>query len=46
VRYVHFGEGAYETTEQAIRTLLAEAGDDEWSAHLRRVGTGEPTPVL
>jgi cytochrome c biogenesis protein CcdA/thiol-disulfide isomerase/thioredoxin len=27
VRYVHFGEGAYETTERAIRSLLAEAGD-------------------
>jgi cytochrome c biogenesis protein CcdA/thiol-disulfide isomerase/thioredoxin len=27
VRYVHFGEGAYETTETAIRSLLAEAGD-------------------
>jgi cytochrome c biogenesis protein CcdA/thiol-disulfide isomerase/thioredoxin len=29
VRYAHFGEGAYGTTEQAIRSLLAEAGDDE-----------------
>ncbi|HYU60683.1 MAG TPA: cytochrome c biogenesis protein DipZ [Solirubrobacterales bacterium] len=29
VRYVHFGEGGYETTEEAIRTLLAQAGDDE-----------------
>ena len=27
VRYVHFGEGAYDETEQAIRSLLAEAGD-------------------
>jgi len=27
VRYVHFGEGEYEETEAAIRTLLAEAGD-------------------
>ena len=27
VRYVHFGEGEYETTEAAIRSLLAEAGD-------------------
>jgi len=26
VRYVHFGEGAYEETEAAIRSLLAEAG--------------------
>ncbi len=29
VRYVHFGEGEYETTERAIRTLLREKGDDE-----------------
>jgi cytochrome c biogenesis protein CcdA/thiol-disulfide isomerase/thioredoxin len=26
VRYVHFGEGEYDETEEAIRTLLAEAG--------------------
>jgi cytochrome c biogenesis protein CcdA/thiol-disulfide isomerase/thioredoxin len=26
VRYVHFGEGGYDRTERAIRTLLAEAG--------------------
>jgi cytochrome c biogenesis protein CcdA/thiol-disulfide isomerase/thioredoxin len=26
VRYTHFGEGDYETTERAIRSLLAEAG--------------------
>ncbi|MEJ7823999.1 MAG: cytochrome c biogenesis protein DipZ [Solirubrobacteraceae bacterium] len=28
VRYTHLGEGAYKETEAAIRTLLAEAGDD------------------
>jgi cytochrome c biogenesis protein CcdA/thiol-disulfide isomerase/thioredoxin len=33
VRYTHFGEGAYETTEVAIRTLLAEAGES-------RLGSG------
>jgi cytochrome c biogenesis protein CcdA/thiol-disulfide isomerase/thioredoxin len=27
VRYAHFGEGAYDETERAIRTLLAEAGE-------------------
>jgi cytochrome c biogenesis protein CcdA/thiol-disulfide isomerase/thioredoxin len=27
VRYAHFGEGAYDTTEDAIRSVLAEAGD-------------------
>ena len=26
VRYTHFGEGEYDTTERNIRTLLAEAG--------------------
>jgi cytochrome c biogenesis protein CcdA/thiol-disulfide isomerase/thioredoxin len=29
VRYAHFGEGEYDATEQAIRTLLAEAGAAE-----------------
>ena len=29
VRYVHFGEGSYEETEKAIRSLLAEAGDKD-----------------
>ncbi|MGI8460506.1 MAG: cytochrome c biogenesis protein/redoxin, partial [Solirubrobacterales bacterium] len=28
IRYTHFGEGDYETTERAIRSLLAEAGND------------------
>ena len=28
VRYTHFGEGAYEETEGAIRELLAEAGTE------------------
>jgi cytochrome c biogenesis protein CcdA/thiol-disulfide isomerase/thioredoxin len=27
IRYVHFGEGNYEETESAIRSLLAEAGN-------------------
>ena len=35
VRFVHFGEGAYEETEQAIRSLLAEAGDAELGAEAR-----------
>jgi len=29
VRYTHFGEGAYDDTERAIRTLLRDAGTDE-----------------
>src|SRR5918996_1611180 len=37
VRYAHFGEGAYEETEAAIRALLAEAGRDR----LGPVGDGE-----
>lgn len=31
VRYVHFGEGEYDTTEKAIRALLAEAGGEQGS---------------
>ncbi|MGH2953038.1 MAG: cytochrome c biogenesis protein DipZ [Solirubrobacterales bacterium] len=29
VRFAHFGEGEYETTEAAIRALLRDAGDEE-----------------
>jgi thiol-disulfide isomerase/thioredoxin len=28
IRYTHFGEGEYETTEKAIQTLLKETGKD------------------
>ena len=35
VRYVHFGEGAYEETDAAIRALLAEAGADRLGAPAR-----------
>lgn len=35
VRYTHFGEGRYEETEAAIRTLLAEAGDRPLGAAVR-----------
>ena len=31
LRYTHFGEGDYETTEKAIRSLLEEAGADPGS---------------
>ena len=37
VRYTHVGEGAYEETEAAIRSLLAEAGAD-------RLGDGVRVP--
>jgi thiol-disulfide isomerase/thioredoxin len=40
VRYTHFGEGEYETTERAIRSLLAEAGRPELGTRARaRVDT-------
>jgi cytochrome c biogenesis protein CcdA/thiol-disulfide isomerase/thioredoxin len=32
VRYTHFGEGDYGTTEAAIRALLKERGDDDLGA--------------
>ena len=35
VRYVHFGEGEYEETEAAIRTLLAEAGAEKLGERAR-----------
>ena len=35
VRYTHFGEGDYEKTEQAIRSLLAEAGRDRLGRFVR-----------
>lgn len=35
VRFVHFGEGAYEETEEAIRSLLAEAGDPDLGGEAR-----------
>ncbi len=35
VRYTHFGEGEYEETEAAIRTLLAEAGTDDLGSAAR-----------
>ena len=48
VRFVHFGEGAYEETEQAIRSLLAEAGDAELGsearARIERIDPGLGTP--
>jgi cytochrome c biogenesis protein CcdA/thiol-disulfide isomerase/thioredoxin len=35
VRYAHFGEGAYDQTDAAIRALLAEAGADRLGAPAR-----------
>ena len=46
VRYAHFGEGEYEATEQAIRSLLAEAGRRLGARAGRQPGEvpGEATP--
>jgi cytochrome c biogenesis protein CcdA/thiol-disulfide isomerase/thioredoxin len=48
VRFVHFGEGQYEETEAAIRSLLAEAGDSrlgrEASARTESADPGLRTP--
>ncbi len=41
VRYVHIGEGEYEETEAAIRTLLAQAGDRRLGAAARPRGAIE-----
>jgi cytochrome c biogenesis protein CcdA/thiol-disulfide isomerase/thioredoxin len=35
VRYFHFGEGSYEETERAIRSLLAEAGREELGSQVQ-----------
>jgi cytochrome c biogenesis protein CcdA/thiol-disulfide isomerase/thioredoxin len=38
VRYTHFGEGAYDATEEAIRALLAERGSGALGARSRAKG--------
>jgi cytochrome c biogenesis protein CcdA/thiol-disulfide isomerase/thioredoxin len=43
VRHYHFGEGEYGVTEQAIRSLLAEAGASSLPAHL--TGLADTTPT-
>ena len=35
VRFVHFGEGSYDETEAAIRSLLADAGDSRLGREAR-----------
>jgi cytochrome c biogenesis protein CcdA/thiol-disulfide isomerase/thioredoxin len=45
VRFAHFGEGSYEETEQAIRSLLAEAGDSDLGAEAKASGE-RPDPGL
>ena len=52
IRYIHFGEGDYETTEEAIRSLLAEKGDarprrrQRRPAARRRPGRATPETYL
>ena len=51
VRYYHFGEGEYDKTEQAIRTLLREAGSElgggaRASAEAPSEGTTTPETYL
>ncbi|HEY8001976.1 MAG TPA: cytochrome c biogenesis protein DipZ [Solirubrobacterales bacterium] len=41
VRYVHFGEGGYDETEKAIRSLLAEAGQGSLGGAARPDGQVE-----
>ena len=38
VRYTHFGEGSYDETEEAIRALLAEAGDEDLGSEAKAKG--------
>lgn len=42
IRYVHFGEGKYDETEQAIKTLIEEAGKDVSAKELTNYET-EPS---
>jgi cytochrome c biogenesis protein CcdA/thiol-disulfide isomerase/thioredoxin len=48
LRYIHFGEGDYEANEAAIRSLLAEAGEQKLDSNARarteRAAAGVRTP--
>ncbi|MGZ5357819.1 MAG: cytochrome c biogenesis protein DipZ [Solirubrobacterales bacterium] len=47
VRYVHFGEGSYEETEAAIRSLLREKGEEPGAvarARTETIASGTQTP--
>jgi cytochrome c biogenesis protein CcdA/thiol-disulfide isomerase/thioredoxin len=48
IRYVHFGEGAYDTQEKAVRRLLEEAGGRRLgpmtSVHAERASAAVQTP--
>jgi thiol-disulfide isomerase/thioredoxin len=45
IRYTHFGEGEYETTERAIRSLLAEAGHKRLGRRARASGESADSGV-
>jgi thiol-disulfide isomerase/thioredoxin len=44
LRYVHFGEGDYATTESAIRSVLAEAGNGQLGRDIGRQAAEVPDP--
>jgi len=44
VRYVHYGEGQYDRTERAIRTLLAAEGIPQAAMRPDRTPSGPQTP--
>lgn len=44
IRFVHFGEGAYDETEARIRRLLGESAPGRATAVADRTPTGERTP--
>jgi cytochrome c biogenesis protein CcdA/thiol-disulfide isomerase/thioredoxin len=46
IRYTHFGEGEYDVTEEAIRTLLAEAGEDDLGDKLTKANAEHADPGL
>jgi thiol-disulfide isomerase/thioredoxin len=46
VRYVHFGEGGYDETELAIRTLIAEANDGKVVPEAKTVSIERGDPRL
>ncbi len=46
IRYTHFGEGEYDVTEEAIRTLLAEAGKDNLGDKLTEANAETADPGL
>ncbi|MBM3945423.1 MAG: thioredoxin family protein [SAR202 cluster bacterium] len=46
IRYTHFGEGAYEETEQKIRELLAEAGADLSARAFQALNEREYDPAV